>query len=1192
TLSGTGTINNAGEFRKSLNVTPIATSISTVFNNQATGVVNVNSSTLDINGTLTQAGTINVASGTTFQKTGGFSNAAGGIISGIGTIDVGAGNTLINAGTIRPGGLGTAGTLNVSGNLVLTGGTLDIDIGGLTAGTQHDSINVTGNTTLGGTLNVTETGGFTTKFTDSLTVIAGTVAPTNAFSLINSTATGGTAAFGAAISGNNVNLALASGTTTWNTDSSGNWATAANWTRGTPTANANAVIDRAGGSPIVTLASGSYLINSLSVGAGDSLYMEPAAVATIAGALTNTGTIRLRMANGASTNTVLTVNNSFTNNGVIELGTNFSGATVSLTVNAGAGTLTNASGATLRTGFTGSTEAGSIINANVTNQGTMDVTAGLSINNPATFDSSGISALTLSNGAVLTVNGGTTQLGAGTVLSGTGTLSLAGTHTLALPSSFTNPTGTAQLALSGAVTVNGPGTLTNQGTLQLSNDTINAALDNQSGGMLFLEPAAVATIAGALNNTGTIRLRMANGAPANTVLTVNNSFTNNGVIELGTNFSGAPVSLTVNGGAGTLTNASGATLRTGFTGSTEAGSIINANVTNQGTMDVTAGVSISSLASNNGTINLSTSNPTLTLSSGALSNTGIIQGGGTINLAAATLTNNGTISPGVGAGNTATLGITGNLAQGAGGQINMDINGAGAYDVLAVTGTVNLAATGSTLNIAGSQPAGSYTVITGSSVSGTFSTINSMFAASPTYNAANLTLGLAAGVFWDGGASTLNWADLLNWSGDVLPSISDLVLVSISGGGTVSLSSGTHSIKGLTTVANSHLSISGGSLTLSDAGTTSTLAGNLTMTGGVLSNIGTLNLAALNLSGGTLGGSGALTVTGPFNITGNSTLAGTGQITTQGTTTINMGVANGILGLTGGKTWVNEGTLTVGGDDSLYFGYSSGGANTLTNAAGGTLNLSSSNATPLRFWGGTATLNNAGILNQTATGTHNIHSGIAFNNTGTVNVDAGTLSIGGGGSDTGLYAVDAATTIEFFGGTRNLDTGVAFSGAGILQISGGTVNVNNPLTIVAPTINLSGGTLGGAGALTTTGAFNVTGTSTLTGAGLLTTQGTTTINMGVANGILGLTGGKTWVNEGTLTVGGDDSLYFGYSSGGANTLTNAAGGTLNLSSSNATPLRFSGGTATLNNAGILNQTATGTHNIHSGIAFNNTGTVN
>ena len=66
---------------------------------------------------------------------------------------------------------------------------------------------------------------------------------------------------------------------------------------------------------------------------------------------------------------------------------------------------------------------------------------------------------------------------------------------------------------------------------------------------------------------------------------------------------------------------------------------------------------------------------------------------------------------------------------------------------------------------------------------------------------------------------------------------------------------------------------------------------------------------------------------------------------------------------------------------------------------------------------------------------------------------------------------------------------------------------------------------------------------------MFTTEGTSTVNLGGGATLLSINGGKTWVNEGVLTVAGDDAIYFGYTSGGTNTLTNAAGATLNLSSS-------------------------------------------
>ena len=153
-----------------------------------------------------------------------------------------------------------------------------------------------------------------------------------------------------------------------------------------------------------------------------------------------------------------------------------------------------------------------------------------------------------------------------------------------------------------------------------------------------------------------------------------------------------------------------------------------------------------------------------------------------------------------------------------------------------------------------------------------------------------------------------------------------------------------------------------------------------------------LRCRASSFSGGTLGGTGDLTITGPFTVSGAaSSITGPGQLTTSGTTTVGMSVPSGYVYLAG-RNWRNTGTLTVGDDDRILF---TGGGSTLTNAAGGVLNLSSSDDTPLIGDGGTYTVVNEGTLNQTAAGSHAIGSGISVLNSGTVNVASGLLSVDG-----------------------------------------------------------------------------------------------------------------------------------------------------------------------------------------------------
>ena len=87
-----------------------------------------------------------------------------------GTVTI-AGN-LTNLGTLAPGN--SPGTTTVSGNY-LEAGTLDIEVWGLTAGTQHDQVVVSGTATFqtGSTLKVTKTGGtYDLTRTQSVTAVS------------------------------------------------------------------------------------------------------------------------------------------------------------------------------------------------------------------------------------------------------------------------------------------------------------------------------------------------------------------------------------------------------------------------------------------------------------------------------------------------------------------------------------------------------------------------------------------------------------------------------------------------------------------------------------------------------------------------------------------------------------------------------------------------------------------------------------------------------------------------------------------------------------------------------------------------------------------------------------------------------------------------------------------------------------
>jgi MYXO-CTERM domain-containing protein len=73
-------------------------------------------------------------------------------------------------GAIAPGD--SPGTLSIQGDLTLSGdGTVEIEIGGLLAGTQYDVLAVTGNAILDGVLRLSLEGGFVPQAGDSFAVL-------------------------------------------------------------------------------------------------------------------------------------------------------------------------------------------------------------------------------------------------------------------------------------------------------------------------------------------------------------------------------------------------------------------------------------------------------------------------------------------------------------------------------------------------------------------------------------------------------------------------------------------------------------------------------------------------------------------------------------------------------------------------------------------------------------------------------------------------------------------------------------------------------------------------------------------------------------------------------------------------------------------------------------------------------------
>jgi Right handed beta helix region len=139
------------------------------FNNSGTLLKSAGTGISTIEMAVDNPGSIDVRSGTfNFPQT--LTNQASGIILGYGTLDVSTASSFTNEGTINPGT--SPGTLTITGDLPQEAtSVINIEIGGLVAGTEYDRLDVSGTATLAGTLNVILINGFNPVDGDSFTIL-------------------------------------------------------------------------------------------------------------------------------------------------------------------------------------------------------------------------------------------------------------------------------------------------------------------------------------------------------------------------------------------------------------------------------------------------------------------------------------------------------------------------------------------------------------------------------------------------------------------------------------------------------------------------------------------------------------------------------------------------------------------------------------------------------------------------------------------------------------------------------------------------------------------------------------------------------------------------------------------------------------------------------------------------------------
>jgi hypothetical protein len=375
-----------------------------------------------------------------------------------------------------------------------------------------------------------------------------------------------------------------------------------------------------------------------------------------------------------------------------------------------------------------------------------------------------------------------------------------------------------------------------------------------------------------------------------------------------------------------------------------------------------------------------------------------------------------------------------------------------------------------------------------------------------------------------------------------------------------------------------------------------------------------ISIQKLTLTGGTL------TATSPFLLTINDLLDWSfGTMSGAGQTVIGSGAALSITGVTRGLNCalVNNGAANwTSGQIPMTSGTFQNNGSFIANSAS---TLSSFG------FGGTNVFNNAGSFTKQGVGTtqfFNNVTGVPFNNSGTVDVQAGTLAFSSGGTQAGDFSGLTGATLQFGGdhtfalgsditgglnvqfasgtitdnGLINTTSAVTFQG-GNAAINGGITASSLHITVVGVPVTATlngpiavpaGGTISG-GTLDGSANWNITGTLAWSG-GAMQGTGQTVIAPG---GILSVNGGalnsalnRSLINNGTAS----------WTSGGI-PMTNGTfqnnGSFIANSASTLSSFGVAGSNAFIN-AGSFTKQGGGTTQFftnNTGVTFNNTGTV-
>ncbi|MBL8532286.1 MAG: Ig-like domain-containing protein, partial [Betaproteobacteria bacterium] len=303
--------------------------------------------------------------------------------------------------------------------------------------------------------------------------------------------------------------------------------------------------------------------------------------------------------------------------------------------------------------------------------------------------------------------------------------------------------------------------------------------------------------------------------------------------------------------------------------------------------------------------------------------------------------------------------------------------------------------------------------------------------------------------------------------------------IDIDAGATLRLSGGEHRLEGTPVSGTGRLEVAGTFNTTTNVIHTGTtvFAGQLSLIGGTLTANGTLEVGtyAQTANYAFLEGSGVVDVAGAATWS-DGNMDGTGTIHFRGDLAIS---GAGDKALTGGRSVHTYGATTWRGATGANNNDFYTGPATFTNH--GTFVDDNAFNTIVRDWfaGDPARFVNLGTYRKTSATVSRFEW--TFDNQGTMDLDAGTVLLVRGGTNSGGIDLASGAVLQLASGDVAWNEGTAVSGVGRLLLNGAELTVNADIELAH--IDLAGGTLTGSATVALTGTGSTWTSGFMTGGG-------------------------------------------------------------------------------------------------------------